>query len=265
MVLRLHNVSVCLQGKKHSKTLVKDVSLTAHAHQISTIIGANGAGKSSLIKTVTGDMPITQGSIEFNGDVIDPHINNPQRARALAVLPQLSLLNFPYTAAEVVSLGRIPHASGNVVDTEIIAECLTMVDMTELADQQYPQLSGGEKQRIQIARVLAQIWRASDAAQTRLLILDEPTNALDLGHQQLLMNFLRTFATQQDVAILMVLHDLNIAASYSDQLFAMQNAQLALTGSVEQVLTPANIKQLFGIDANVIQHPKTNRPVVLVS
>lgn len=151
------------------------------------------------------------------------------------------------------------------MDTEIVAECLAIVDMSALATQQYLLLSGGEKQRIQIARVLAQIWRANDAAQPRLLILDEPTNGLDLGHQQLLMNFLRTFATQQDVAILMVLHDLNIAASYSDQLFAMQNAQLVLKGSVEQVLSSANIKQLFGIDAKVIKHPHTNRPVVLVN
>lgn len=246
----------------NQRVIIKDASFELEKNSITTIIGSNGAGKSTLIKALVGDLPCQRGNIEFNGQKIDPETTSTQRARSIAVLPQLSLLNFPYTCIEVVLLGRIPHATGTIVDQQIAKQCLSKVDMAGFTDHNYPQLSGGEKQRIQIARVLAQVWREKDSAEPRLLILDEPIGALDLGHQQMLMRFLREFA-QQNVTILMVLHDLNTAAAYSDHLIAMLNGEIILKGSVKTVLTATTMQQLFGIDCQIMPHPTTDKPLVL--
>lgn len=256
--LKVNNLTVNL----HQQKIIEDISFTLRKNSITTIIGPNGAGKSTLIKAIAGDIDTQNGSIEFNGNRMDPRSSSTERARAIAVLPQLSLLNFPYTCLEVVLLGRIPHSTGTIIDQEIAQECLKKVDMVAFASRTYPELSGGEKQRIQIARVLAQIWRQEDSQQSRLLILDEPISALDLGHQQILMEVLREF-TQQNTTILMVLHDLNTAIAYSDDLIAMLDGKLILSGQVENVLSPAIVDQLFGIDCQIITHPTSGKPVVL--
>ena len=231
----------------HQQSIIKEVSFELTQNSITTIIGPNGAGKSTLIKAIAGDIATQHGSITFNGKIIDPQVSSPERARSIAVLPQLSLLNFPYTCIEVVLLGRIPHATGVVIDQEIAQQCLRKVDMEQFADRTYPELSGGEKQRIQIARVLAQVWREQDSTESRMLILDEPISALDLGHQHMLMNLLLEF-TQQNTTILMVLHDLNTAIAYSDRLIAMLDGNLIANGNIEDVVKPDMMKQLFGID-----------------
>jgi len=246
----------------HQQKIIENISFELTSNSISTIIGPNGAGKSTLIKAIAGDLAIQHGNVEFNGQVINPQVSSAERARSIAVLPQLSLLNFPYTCIEVVLLGRIPHATGIIIDQEIAHECLAKVDMSDFANRTYPELSGGEKQRVQIARVLAQVWRQQDSKISRLLILDEPISALDLGHQQILMNLLREF-TQQNTTILMVLHDLNTAIAYSDRLIAMLDGKLILEGSVDKVLSPNIMKRLFGIDCKIITHPTTGKPVVL--
>lgn len=256
--LNVRNLTV----KLHQQKIIEDIDFTLSKNSISTIIGPNGAGKSTLIKAIAGDIDTQNGRIEFNGKHIDPQSSSTKRARSIAVLPQLSLLNFPYTCLEVVLLGRIPHSTGIVIDQEIAQKCLKKVDMTDFANRTYPELSGGEKQRIQIARVLAQVWRQKDSKQSRLLILDEPISALDLGHQQILMEVLREF-TQHNTTILMVLHDLNTAIAYSDHLIAMLNGKLISSGPVEDVLSPAIVKQLFGIDCKIITHPTSGKPVVL--
>ena len=255
------NVSIFVK----EQPIIKDVSFTVPANQISTIIGANGAGKSTLLKAIIGDIPYQSGLINIDNQKIQAKQNLQDYARNVAFLNQFSVLNFPFTVNEVVKLGRIPHGTGEAIDNEISQQCLETVEMTDFSERFYPQLSGGEKQRVQIARVLAQIWRAEDCVNEtqgsaqRMLILDEPSSSLDLGHQRMLMHFLKQF-TQQEVTILLVLHNLNTAANYSDHLICLKQGELLLQGSPEKILQTHIIQQLFGIDCQIINNPSTGKP-----
>lgn len=268
MGLGIHNLCIHVDGfdsfgsNKKKIDIVKNASFTAPLNQITTIIGANGVGKSTLLKAIVGDIDISSGEISLHQEVINPKVTNQQRARGLAFLPQLSLLNFPYTVEEVVGLGRIPHETGEKIDSIVIQESLVAVEMEKFSQRLYPQLSGGEKQRVQIARVLAQIWRAENSASARVLLLDEPNSSLDLGHQQMLMSFLQQFA-KQNVAILMVLHNLNTASNYSDQLVAMNQGKVVAIGSPEEIIQADLISELFNVECKIISSPITDKPIVL--
>lgn len=245
-------------AKDETRKLLDDVNCQVQAGEILAIIGPNGAGKSTLIKALAGDL-------SYRGVVTIKSLSDTatERARQLAVLPQLSLLNFPYRVSEVVHLARIPHQSGWARDKQIVEQALSLMDIGFLKDRLYTQLSGGEKQRVQLARVMAQIWDADDSPYgTRVLLLDEPTTALDLGHQRDLMKAVRQFA-KQGVAIVMVLHDINLAARYADTMLALLCSQQIAFGTVAEVVTADNIKSLFGIEAEVIQHPNAGTPVVI--
>jgi len=260
-VLKIDKLSV-KRGKTQHR-LVDDVSCCVEQGEILGIIGPNGAGKSTLLSAIMGDIDYT-GSISIEGQSMKESTQTPHlRARQTAILPQLSLLNFPFRVFEVVKLGRIPHQTGLARDNEIIDQALDLMDIGFLKDRLYTELSGGEKQRVQLARVLAQIWSQDDSPSgKRLLILDEPTTALDLGHQQDLMNAIKTFS-QQGVAVVIVLHDINLAARYCDKLLALLCSQTLAYGSVDEVVSIENVKRLFGIDAQIISHPVHNTPVVV--
>ena len=241
-----------------SVLLVDDVSFDLKAGEILAIVGPNGAGKSSMLKALAGDLA-------YQGTLLMPDIEQQAmaRARQLAVLPQFNLLSFPYLVPEVVALGRIPHKTGWQKDQEIILQSLELLDISYLANRKYTELSGGEKQRVQLARVMSQIWRAQDSNnQARILLLDEPTNALDLGHQQQLLKGLRTFA-KQGVAIIMVMHDINLASSCADKVLAMACGQQVMLGTPNEVITEQTMQQLFNTKVSITSHPEYNTPIVL--
>ena len=255
-ILQLKNVSV--SSGKENHLLLDNASCEISRGEILGIIGPNGAGKSTLLAAISND-------IAYSGDIIIDGVSDTPnlRARQVAVLPQLSLLNFPFRVFEVVNLARIPHQTGIKVDAEIIDQALEMMDIGFLKNRLYTELSGGEKQRVQLARAFAQIWREQDSPNgQRLLLLDEPTTALDLGHQQDLMNAVKQFA-QQGVAVAMVLHDINLASRYCDKLLALSCSQTLAYGRVDEVVTTTNVKRLFGIDAQIIPHPSHNTPIVV--
>lgn len=256
--LQVNQISVIVNGIK----LLDNISFSLAGGQIMVAIGPNGAGKSTLLKTIIGDIPIDSGEITINNHSVSSGQLASDQARYCAMLPQFSLLNFPYRVTEVVALGRIPHKTGAVIDQQIIKESLSAMDMLPSADKLYTQLSGGEKQRVQIARVLAQVWRAEDLSQTRLLILDEPTIALDLGHQKLLFNCLRQMARQK-VAILMVLHDLNVAAAVADYLLAIKQGTLLMCDKAEKVITIECLQTLFDTKTRIIRDPENDNPIVI--
>lgn len=261
-VLNIEALSVTKPGTRITQRephyLLKNVNCEVAAGEILAIIGPNGAGKSTLLKAISGD-------IAYTGKVNTPMLSDTpaRRARQLAVLPQFSLLNFPYRVHEVVALGRIPHATGNTSDNEIINQSLKLMDIAYLKNRLYPNLSGGEKQRVQLARVLAQIWNKEDAEnQTRLLLLDEPSTALDLGHQQDLMRAIKVFA-DRGVAVVMVLHDINLAAQYADKLLALLCSETLAYGSLDEVIQKPIIEKLFNIEAEIIPHPNSGKPLVI--
>lgn len=251
--ISLSQVSVSI--KDH--ILVNEVSFELDRGQVMSIIGANGAGKSTLLSAIAGDLD-HDGDIAING--LSERV--VERARQVSVLPQLSLLNFPFRVHEVVALSRIPHATGKQIDAVIVSDALELMDIGFLADRLYTELSGGEKQRVQLARVFAQIWQQSDApGGSRLLLLDEPTAALDLGHQQLLMRTIRKQAAS-GVTVIMVLHDLNLVARYSDRILALLCSEQAAFGSPQEVITADNVNRLFDVNAIIVPHPDDGIPIV---
>lgn len=256
-VLSLKNISISLEDK----TILDDVSLELCAGERLALIGENGAGKSTLLKTIAGDLVPTTGEILFDGINVN-FLDMQDRAKAIGVLPQFSLLNFPYTVREVVSLGRTPHSTGKHIDNEIVDSALDAMDLTSFSERVYTQLSGGEKQRTQLARVLAQIWREEDTP-TRLLLLDEPTTALDLGHQQLLMEKIGHIANDK-VAVVMVVHDINIALASSDRIVALSEGKVVASGDAQTVVDEKLVKRLFNADVGIVNHESGGKRVVMI-
>lgn len=255
-LIRANQVTVKVPNS--SRVLVDQVSFDIKAGEIVSIIGPNGAGKSTLLKALAGDMDYT-GEIKFS----DFSTKHKYRARQLGVLPQFSLLSFPYRVHEVVGLGRIPHETGWQRDQQIIKQALSLFDIDYLVDRKYTDLSGGEKQRVQLARVLCQIWSADDAPhKRRALLLDEPATSLDLGHQHQLMKRAREFATQ-GVAVVMVMHDINLAAQYSDKILAMVCSQSVGFGTAAEVITQDVVSKLFQTEVDILSHPSNGSPIII--
>ncbi len=246
-----------------SKTLLRDVSLCIRPGEVLAVIGANGAGKSTLLKVLSGDIIPVTGEVSMDGR---PLAQWPlrQRAKVRAVLPQNTMLSFPFTVLEVVTMGRFPHNNGvpSLHDRAIARQAMLQLDVTELEQRLYQTLSGGERQRVQIARVLTQIWEA-DSRHPRYLLLDEPTSSLDLAHQHLLLNMARRYAHQQGIAVLAILHDINLAAQYADRIALLQQGRLSACGTPRSVISAQNIEAAFAMQVEVISHPRMDCLLVL--
>lgn len=253
-VLRLDQVNAAPWGTR----LLDDISLALEPGQVLALAGPNGAGKSSVLRLIAGDIPLSGGQLQLWGK---PRSDWPRRdlARQLAFLPQLSLLNFPYTVREVVALGRIPHDTGRAIDSDLMGQVMAATDITCLQDRLYTHLSGGEKQRVQLARVLSQIW---DAGSGGLLLLDEPTAALDLSHQQLVLAALRELVAR-GCAVVLAIHDLNLVTGLADSIAVLQRGRIAAYGSPREVVTAELFREVFAIEVLIQQHPGRDQPLVI--
>ena len=240
--------------------LLRNISLTVHSGEVTAIVGPNGAGKSSLLKAIVGDLPLTSGAVNLNGKPLEEW-SPGQRARQLAVMSQHSNLNFPFTAREVVALGRIPHKTGLRHDNEIVEQALRRVDGHYLLNRSYVTMSGGEQQRVQLARSLAQIWESSESG-SRFLLLDEPTSAFDLSHQQMTLDIVAAFASQ-GVGVLMVMHDLNLASRSADNLVVLNCGEIAAQGSPAEVITEQLVNRVFNVSCTISSHPVSATPMVI--
>lgn len=247
----------CVRGRRR---LFRGLNATLAPGQLLRVTGANGAGKTSLLRILCGELAPQPGAVELAGRPLGDW-QPVARARALAVLPQHSVLSFPFTAQEVVQLGRIPHATGASRDAQIVELALRRVDCDYLAQRDYTRLSGGEKQRVQLARVLAQIWEPA-AGGERYLLLDEPTASFDLAHQRMTLDIVRELAGA-GVGVLMVLHDLNLAARCADHMVLLQCGRIAAAGHPREVLTPEVIRGVFAVDASIGTHPVSGTPLVI--
>lgn len=244
------------------QALVSALSLEVEPGQILAVIGPNGAGKTTLLRAISGDRTPDSGQVWFN----DRPLGDwplARRALSLAVLTQDNPLSFPFTVEEVVALGRSPHSTGTVIDRRVCREAMDKLDVSHLAERLYPSLSGGEKQRVQLARVMAQIWH-DEAGGDRLLLLDEPVAALDLGHQRQLMRAVRAFA-DSGVGVVMVVHDITLASAYADRVLALDHGRCLAQGAPETVVHRELISRLFGTEVSVLDHPHTGKPVVVTN
>lgn len=255
-VLDIKQLSVSL----NSKSLLSDISFCVNPGEVASIIGPNGAGKTSLLRAISGDINFQEGSIYFNNKSLEAW-DCTEKAKHLAVLTQSNALSFAFTVSEVVALGRTPHSSGFNTDNKYCVEVMHALDIFHLSERLYPTLSGGEQQRVQLARVLVQIW-CEETNLKRLLLLDEPVTSLDIGHQRQLMQIVQEFA-KTGVTVIMVVHDVTLAAAYSDKLIALKNGCILAQGSPVQLITESQISQLFDTQVKIIAHPETGKPVVL--
>jgi iron complex transport system ATP-binding protein len=259
-LIEARNISYQVQGKQ----ILEDVSLRLKGGEVLALLGPNGAGKSTVRKILSGDLPPTSGEVLMNEKPLSEW-TFVERAKVRAVLPQDSSLNFPFSVMEVVLMGRAPHllqGSESKKDYEIARAALEAVDASKLEERIYPTLSGGERQRVHLARVLAQIWEPSETGKNRCLLLDEPISNVDIAHQHQTLKIVRKFA-REEVAVLIILHDLNLAAQYADQILMIKEGKIVAQGKPEKVLTPGIIRQTFQVSVALQKHPFFDCPLII--
>ena len=247
-----------LSVRRGRTSVLHDVDLRLQPGEVFGVLGPNGAGKSTLLGALSGELEPSAGSVFLHGQPLAAW-HGPERARCLAVLPQRSTLDFGFRVEEVVALGRLPHACGRDADREIVAAALAAADAAHLAGRNYLHLSGGERQRVHLARVLAQLWPGRAG---QVLLLDEPTAMLDPLHQLSILDVIRRFA-EQGAAMLVILHDLNLAARYCDRLLLLADGRVRVSGTPEQVLRAEPLRAVFGLDVLVQQHPERGHPLII--
>ncbi|QSQ26714.1 heme ABC transporter ATP-binding protein [Pyxidicoccus parkwayensis] len=235
------------------RRLVDDVSARFEPGVLTLIIGPNGAGKSTLLKMLSGQLRPDAGTVSYDGEDIRGR-SAASLARTRAVLSQNVSIAFPLRVWEVVMMGRYPHFVGRptALDERICDEVMELFHVTAFRERDYLTLSGGERQRVHFARVLAQLWRPVPG-HTRLLFLDEPLASLDIQHQFEFMRQIQTLSRAKDLVTVGVVHDLNLAAKFADALLLLCNGKVFASGSKDVVLTPAHIKETFGIEPRVLR------------
>ncbi len=235
--------------------MLEAVDFDVVAGEVVALVGPNGAGKSTLLAALAGELTPSEGAVELEGHALT-HWSPLDMARRRAVLPQTHTVGFPFTAREVVAMGRAPwlRTERRELDDERIAAAMAAADVEHLAARSFPTLSGGERARVALARVLAQ--------DTGTLLLDEPTAALDLGHQEAVLHLAASRA-QTGTAVVVVLHDLGIAAAYADRVAVLESGRIAADGPPRQVLTTDLLTRVYQHPVEVLNHPLTGAQLVL--
>ncbi|WON78767.1 heme ABC transporter ATP-binding protein [Serratia sp. UGAL515B_01] len=246
-----------LHYSRGGRKLLTNISLSIASGEVVAIIGPNGAGKSTLLRLLTGYQAADSGECRLLGKPLEQW--HPQQlAKVRSVMRQHSELAFPFSVEEVVAMGRSPY--GGRDEQQAIKQVLAQTGCTALARRDYRQLSGGEQQRVQLARVLVQLWQPKPAP--AWLFLDEPTSALDLYHQQHTLRLLRSLTRQQPLAVCCILHDLNLAALYADRIFLLHQGRLVASGTPHEVLQQECLLRWYQADLGVTLHPDTALPQV---
>ena len=250
-LIELTSVGLALDGR----AILKNVSLQVFPGEVLALVGPNGAGKSSLLSVMSGDVQATTGRALLQGrDVSKYRVDEAARQRS--VLMQSNEVSFPFTVAEIVEMGRAPWARTTSLadDNKAIAEALQKADVEHLVERRFNQLSGGERARVSLARVLAQ--------RTPVVLLDEPTAALDLKHQESVMKTVREIAGQGR-AVVVVVHDLSVAAGYADRVAMVVEGKIAAVGSPSEVITAKRVSEVYGVAVDIETVGSPARPVIL--
>jgi iron complex transport system ATP-binding protein len=253
-ILEIHN----LTASYGAHTVLENISLDIQPGEVVSLIGPNGAGKTSLIKCLSGALQPKSGSAHVQGRDVT-RLSPTQRARLLAVVPQAGNLPEAFSVWQTVLIGRTPYlgwlgkpSRGDLSRTQWAIE---RTGISDLSSRQIGELSGGEQQRVLLARLLAQ-----DAP---VALLDEPTAHLDLRYQTLILDLVRELAHEQKLAVLMVLHDLNLAALYADRVALLVGGRLRALGTPVEVITPARLMEAYDVPLQIIAHPENGTPLIL--
>ncbi|MER8885107.1 heme ABC transporter ATP-binding protein [Mesorhizobium sp. M0145] len=257
-MIEARDVSVAIGGKG----IVANVDFEARPGEIAAIVGPNGSGKTTFLRALSGDLGYS-GEVTVNGRNLSA-MKPVEAATVRAVLPQATTLSFPFTVREIVRLGLVGGRSGALSgeDQRLPERALARVDLDGFAGRFYQELSGGEQQRVQLARVLCQVWEPVLDGKPRYLFLDEPVSSLDIKHQLIIMDIACDFA-RRGGGVVAILHDLNLTAMYADRIFVMHRGRLAATGSPQQVLSDELIEKVFDCRLKVGVLPAANMPFVL--
>jgi len=240
--------------------VIRNMSFRVTPGEVVGLIGPNGCGKTSIIKALSRVISPYSGKILLDGKVIS-NIPRGDLARLVGVVPQNPNLPEAFTAFEVVLMGRNPHLGllryEGTRDLTIVWWAMERTATDSLAERRMSELSGGERQRVTIARVLAQ--------EPKAVLLDEPTANLDISHQVEILDLIKNLCLEENLTVLVALHDLNLAAQYCDRLLLINDGQIYAEGTPWEVISPANIKEVYGAESCVYPHPANHLPIVLVS
>jgi iron complex transport system ATP-binding protein len=248
-------------GYDPARPILTEIRCGVQQGEIVGVVGPNGSGKSTLIRALSRTLRPASGTVRLNGKDLYAAVSARDAARAIGVAPQSATLTLEFTVREIVGMGRAPHlprrpfAGETFVDEQIVSAALWDAGVAPLAERVATTLSGGEWQRVLLARTLAQ--------QPQILLLDEPTAHLDIQHGQETLELARSLAHRQERAVLAVLHDLNLAAVYCDRLLLMMAGRIAAQGTPDEVLTRETIARVYGARVWVGRHPLVDRPLVL--
>ncbi|MEW2165062.1 heme ABC transporter ATP-binding protein [Streptomyces sp. NPDC007084] len=241
-----------LRVRLGGREVLLGVDVAARAGEVLALVGPNGAGKSTLLSALAADLPAAEGVVRLHGRPA-AEWTAPELALRRAVLPQSAALSFPFTVEEVVRMGRAPWARTPYDDDAAVAAAMAATEVTGFASRSFAALSGGERARVALARVLAQ--------RAPLLLLDEPTAALDLRHQELVLRVCRERAAAGD-AVVVVLHDLGLAAAYADRAAVLCAGRVAAHGPPAEVFTDGLLTEVYRQPVEVLPHPRTGAALI---
>jgi len=254
-MMQVENVQFGLKGK----SLLQNVSFIANTGEFLAIVGANGAGKSTLMKLLSKELSPTSGRISFRQKDLKEY-SLKELAQKRAVLAQQNVVTLSFTVQEIVLMGRYPFydSKPSALDLSIVDTCLQKVGISHFKGRLYPTLSGGEQQRVQLARTLAQVWNVENG----FILLDEPTSGMDLLHQFETFRLARDMS-QKGYGVVAVVHDLNFALQYADRVLMLKKGSIFSIGTPDKVLTSEHIKEAFGVSVRIIQPDDTPFPVII--
>lgn len=238
--------------------ILDGININIERGKFYTILGPNGSGKTTLVKLISKALNVQNQNIFVEGKDVNS-IRNKTLATKVAVVPQYTYIDFDFSVIDIVLMGRAPHisrfASENEKDMKIVQNSMEITNTWHLRDKNINSISGGERQRVIVARAIAQ--------ETDIVILDEPISNLDIHHQIEILNQIKLLNIKKQKTIIAVLHDLNIAAAYSDNMILMNKGRIHTMGTREQVLKENIIKEVYGLDVHIISDPVTKRPVII--
>lgn len=251
--------AVDISFEAQGKQILKEVSLSVVPGKFTAVVGPNGAGKSSLIKILSNENRNHSGKVMINGQAIRRYTAK-ELSRIRAVMAQHSTLQFAFSAREVIALSRHAHPTTRQENDKIVNEVICVTGLEAFAERNYLTMSGGEKQRVQLARVLAQVWE--ETVYPRYILLDEPTSSLDIAQQQSMFSLVKSICSR-NIGVLAIVHDLNLAAQFSDRICMMSEGSVVDFGDAQKVFTKNNIEKTFCCHVNVFYDPCSNCPFII--
>jgi len=254
-MIQARNIKLSVNGKD----MLKEVSLVVNPGEFTAIAGPNGAGKTSLLKVMSGEQSKHTGDVTING-IPTTRYSVPDLSRVRAVLPQSSHVQFAFTVRQIVEMGRLHHRSMAARTRDVVDQVMDLTGILSWENRPCMTLSGGEQQRVQLARVLAQVWELRSFP--RYILLDEPTSSLDLAQQQLIFGLVKQ-ACDRNIGVLAIVHDLNQVTRFADKLYFLKDGSIVASGNTTDVVKKHIIEETFCCRVNVYHDPCTNCPYIV--